>query len=235
VGAYLLGALDDAEMTRFEEHLAECDACGRHLDELAGVVPVLAELRDDGIGWVEPPSGDALLDRLLARVAAERRARRRRRLVAVAAAAVLVVGGPAVAVVATEAGSGGTPATTATLGADRQSATNPATGVAAVVGVTDRSWGSTVALRLTGVHGPLDCHLDAIGPKGVRQTVASWHVPDKGYDSGTGNKALTVSGTTGLRKNAIKWFEVRTRNGKLVLAIPGPGTPPSDRPRGTTQ
>ena len=99
VGAYLLGALDDAEMSAFEEHLAGCEACGRELDELSGVVPVLAELREDGIGFPEPP-GDALLDRLLRQVSGERRARRRRRLVAVAVAAVLVVGGPTVAVLA---------------------------------------------------------------------------------------------------------------------------------------
>ncbi len=33
VGAYLLGALDDAEMSRFEEHLAGCEECGRELDD----------------------------------------------------------------------------------------------------------------------------------------------------------------------------------------------------------
>jgi hypothetical protein len=233
VGAYLLGALDDAEMTRFEEHLAGCEECGRQLDELAGVVPVLAELRDDGIGWVERPSGDALLERLLSRVAAERQRRRRRRLVAVAAAAVLVVGGPAVAVVATGSGGGGRPAASPTFGGDRQSATNPATGAAGVVAVTDRNWGSAVDLRLTGVRGPLDCHLDAIGPKGVRQTVASWHVPDAGYGTAAQRRPLTVSGATGLRKDEIQRFEVRTKDGSLLLAIPAPGSLPSDRPRNT--
>ncbi|WP_051950632.1 anti-sigma factor family protein [Actinacidiphila yeochonensis] len=235
VGAYLLGALDDAEMTRFEEHLAGCEECGRLLDELAGVEPVLAELRDDGIGWVEPPGGDAMLHRLLARVAADRRVRRRRRVVAVAAAALLVVGGPAIAVVATEAGTGGTPAAVTTVGGERQSATNPATGVSAIVGVTDRTWGSTVDLRLTGVRGPLDCHLVAIGPHAVRQTVASWRVPEEGYGTGAHPEPLTVSGTTGLHKDAIKRFEVRTSGGTLLVTVPGPGTPPSDRPRGSTE
>ncbi len=95
VGAYLLGALENAEMSGFEEHLAGCEECGRRLDELTGVVPVLEELRADATGIVEPP-GEALLERLLQRVAGERRARGRRRLVAVAVAAVLVVGGPTV-------------------------------------------------------------------------------------------------------------------------------------------
>jgi anti-sigma factor RsiW len=232
VGAYLLGALDDEEMSRFEEHLADCDECGRQLDELSGVVPVLAELRDDGVGYVEPP-GDALLARLLARVAAERRARRRRRLVAVAAAAVLVIGGPAIAVVASDSG-GNSGRTTAAQFDARSSATNTATGVSAVVGVADKGWGSEVQLRLSGVRGPLDCHLDAVGNDGRRQTVASWSVPAAGYGLVPGSRPLTVTGGTGMHDDAIKRFEVRAQDGTLLVSVPSPTTVPSDRPRTST-
>lgn len=232
VGAYLLGALDDAEMTRFEEHLAECDQCGRELDELSGLVPILSEIRDDGVGYVEPPSGDALLDRLLDRVALERRGRRRRRLMAVAAAAVLVVGGPAIAVVATHDDS--TPKYSATsLPADRHWATNAATGVSAVVGVSDKDWGSTVGLRLSGVYGPQTCYLEAVARNGSRQTVATWWVPKAGYGTHQQPVPLTVHGAAGLPEKSISRFEVRTQNGKLLITIPEPGTQPSDRPRGT--
>lgn len=231
VGAYLLGALDDAEMTRFEEHLAECDDCGRELDELSGVLPVLGEMRDDGIGYVEPPADDAMLDRLLGQVAGERRGRRRRRLVAVAVAAVLVVGGPVVAVVATHDGGGSHPAVAA-FPADRHSATNPATGVSAVVGVTDKGWGSAVDLRLAGVYGPLTCHLDAVGRDGSRQTVATWSVPEAGYGTHTQPAPLTVHGATGLREKSISRFEVVAQDGSLLVSVPQPGTQPADRPRG---
>ncbi|MDF9812808.1 zf-HC2 domain-containing protein [Streptomyces sp. SPB162] len=60
VGAYLIGALDDDAMTRFEQHLVGCEECGRQLDELSGLVPLLGELRQSG-GMPEPvqewPSG----------------------------------------------------------------------------------------------------------------------------------------------------------------------------------
>jgi anti-sigma factor RsiW len=231
VGAYLLGALDDAEMTWFEEHLAQCEQCGQALDELSGVVPVLAELRYDGIGYVEPP-GDAMLDRLLARVAGERRTRRRRRLVAVAAAAVLVIGGPAIAVVATQ-GGGSSPAAVAAFPTERHSATNPTTGVSAVVGVTDKGWGTAVDLRLSGVWGPLTCHLDAVSRAGGRQTVATWSVPRAGYGTDAQPAPLTVSGATGMHKDTISHFEVRAQDGSLLVSVPQPGGQPSDRPRGT--
>ncbi|WP_202233366.1 anti-sigma factor family protein [Actinacidiphila reveromycinica] len=230
VGAYLLGALDDAEMSAFEEHLAGCDACGRELDELSGVVPVLAELREDGVGLPEPP-GDALLDRLLRRVADERRARRRRRLTAVAVAAVLVVGGPTIAVVATHGDGGGSSTADARPGA-RDTARNPATGVSAVVALTDKAWGTAVNLRLTGVYGPDHCHLDAVGRDDSRETVATWAVPRSGYGTGRHPKPLSVSGATGMHPASISRFEVRASDGTLLLSIPQSGAQPTDRPRG---
>ncbi|WP_435133051.1 anti-sigma factor family protein [Actinacidiphila sp. bgisy144] len=228
VGAYLLGALDDAEMSAFEEHLAECDACGRQLDELSGVVPVLAELRADGVGMPGPP-GDALLERMLRQVAGERRARRRRRLVAVAVAAVLVVGGPAIAVLTTRGDGSAAPAAAA-----QDSASDPSTGLSAVVGLTDKAWGTEVSLRLAGVYGPDHCHLDAVGRDDSRETVATWSVPQAGYGTGAHPQALTVSGATGMHPTAINRFEVRTADGTLLLTIPQSGTQPTDRPRGST-
>ncbi|MYS24869.1 Putative zinc-finger [Streptomyces sp. DvalAA-14] len=219
VGAYLLGALEDDEMTRFEEHLTGCDECGVQLDELMGVVPVLEELRGDGIGFVEPP-GDALLERLLRQVTGERKARRRRRLVAVAAAAVLVVGGPTVAVLATDGGNSTPKAAGPAFSTDQRSASNAATGASAVVGLSDKGWGSVVDLRLTGVRGPLTCSLIAIGKDGSNQTVATWSVPYEGYGTTEHPKPLTVHGATGLHENAINHFEVRTSQGKLLVSVP---------------
>lgn len=218
VGAYLLGALDDDEMTAFEEHLVECERCGEELDELSGVVPVLDVLRADGIGYVEPPGGDALLDRLLGEVAAQRRARRRRRLVAVGVAAALVVGGPAVAVVAAHQDR---PAHTVTaFPHERFSATNASTGASAVVGITDKGWGSSVDLRLSGVYGPLICHLDAVGRDGSRQTVATWAVPRTGYGTDAQPVPLVVDGATGMHEDAISRFEVRAEDGSLLVTVP---------------
>jgi anti-sigma factor RsiW len=236
VGAYLLGALDEAEMTAFEEHLAGCAQCARELDQLSGLLPVLEELRGDGIGagtgaggfaagvadgtaFAGPPSGDGLLDRLLREVSGERRQRRRRRLVAVAAASVLVVGGPAVAVLAT-AGGGGSPAAVQGIASPRHSASNPATGASAVVGVSDKGWGSAVDLKLTGVRGPLTCSLLAVDRSGHAQTVATWSVPNAGYGTAAQPAPLTVHGASGLHTGQIGHFDVRTADGTLLVRVP---------------
>ena len=225
VGAYLLGALDDDEMTAFEEHLAGCERCGTELDELSGVVPVLDVLRADGIGYVEPPGGDAMLDRLLREVADRRRTRRRRRLAAVGVAAVLVVGGPAVAVVATHQDQ--PRHAVSAFPAERFSATNTSTGASAVVGITDKHWGTSVGLRLSGVYGPLVCHLDAVGRDGTRQTVATWSVPRTGYGTDAQPAPLTVNGATGMHEDTISRFEVRAEDGSLLVTVPHPDTRPS--------
>lgn len=230
VGAYLLGALDDDQMSRFEEHLADCDDCGRELDELSGVVPVLAELKSDGIGYAEPP-GEAVLARLLGQVRGERSRHHRRRLLSVAAAMILVVGGPAVAVLVTQDG-GGSSVAVQTVGEQFQ-ATNPVTGVWASVGVTDTAWGSSLDVKVTGVTGPRICHLEAIAKDSAvpPQTASSWSVPADGYGTAAQPKALSVQGTTGLKKEDTARYEVVDGKGNLLVSIPGDNSQPSDRPR----
>jgi hypothetical protein len=120
VGAYVLGVLDEADATYFEEHLAGCDQCGRQLDELTGLEPLLADLAADipgihgtpgrtaitghtphaftatptAIDTLTAKPGPALLNRMVGEVAAARSKRKRRGLYLVAAAAALIVGGP---------------------------------------------------------------------------------------------------------------------------------------------
>lgn len=220
VGAYVLGALDDDGMARFEAHLAGCELCGGELDQLGGLVPLLGELAADGLSVAELPSGDAMLDRLLARVAGERRAQRRRRLVAVAAAAVLVVGGPTVAVLTTQGGTGGgTAAATRSFGSQHR-ASNPATGVSAVVGVTDKGWGSEIDLRLSGVRGPQTCSLVVYAVNGSQQTVATWSVPADGYGADAAPELLSVHGAAGVHAGDITHFEIRTETGTLLVNVP---------------
>ncbi|MGY0060369.1 zf-HC2 domain-containing protein [Streptomyces sp. LZ34] len=126
VGAYVLGVLDDADATYFEQHLAGCEQCGRRLDELAGLEPMLAELASgvpgihgapgrpgltgvphsftatpNAIETLNASPGPGLLDRMVGEVAVVRRQRRRRHLSLVAAAAVLIIGGPLGAVALT--------------------------------------------------------------------------------------------------------------------------------------
>ncbi|MEV6131283.1 zf-HC2 domain-containing protein [Streptomyces violaceusniger] len=131
VGAYVLGVLDEAEASYFEEHLAGCEQCGRQLDELTGLEPLLADLAADIPGIHGSPGrtqltghtphafsatpnaietltarpGPALLQRMVGEVATFRAKRRRRGLYLVAAAAVLIVGGPVGTIAVTSGGS----------------------------------------------------------------------------------------------------------------------------------
>ncbi|MER8184814.1 anti-sigma factor [Kitasatospora sp. NPDC094015] len=211
VGAYVLGVLDQADRLRFEAHLAGCPRCTAEVDELGGLEPLLAELVEAGPVLEQP--GDQLLTRLVDEVSATRRRSRRRRLVLVAAAAVLVVGGPAVTLAATAQDS--KPAVVAT---QQFSATDPATGVSATVGVTGKKWGSQVSLTLSDVAGPQQCDLVAVSRAGDRQTVTSWSVPAAGYGSGA---SLQTSGGAALQPSEIDHFEVRTLDGKqLLVSVP---------------
>ncbi|MFD4697216.1 zf-HC2 domain-containing protein [Streptomyces niveus] len=45
--AYVLGILDEADATAFEAHLAGCHICALHLEEFAGMEPMLAMLADN--------------------------------------------------------------------------------------------------------------------------------------------------------------------------------------------
>jgi anti-sigma-K factor RskA len=64
-GAYVLGALDDAELADFEAHLAECAACRREVEQLQ----VAADALPAGVAQVAPPP--ELKDRIMAVVNAE--------------------------------------------------------------------------------------------------------------------------------------------------------------------
>ncbi|MES4902621.1 MULTISPECIES: zf-HC2 domain-containing protein [unclassified Streptomyces] len=143
VGAYVLGVLDDADATYFEQHLAGCEQCGRRLDELAGLEPMLAELASDvpgihgapgrpgltgvphsftatpnGIDTLTASPGPGLLDRMIGEVAVVRRRRRRRHLSLVAAAAVLIIGGPLGAVALTSDDGSSTTVTAGTTASE---------------------------------------------------------------------------------------------------------------------
>ncbi|MEU3460067.1 zf-HC2 domain-containing protein [Streptomyces sp. NPDC006733] len=236
VGAYLIGALDDAAMTRFEEHLVGCDACGRQLDELSGLVPLLGELRQSG-GMPEPvqewPAGGTSAQPFARshpqpvppsaypapQVPTHRPSRRRpgrgRRLVlALAACGVLALCGSAVAVLVTQQDTPSTQAATQFTGGD------PATGASATVGVTGKKWGTQVDLRLSGVNGPLTCSLVAVGRDGSRQTVATWSVPAAGYGTTSQPEPLTVQGAAGLSPADITGFDVVTSTGKHLVTVP---------------
>jgi hypothetical protein len=69
--AYVLGALEEAEMASIREHLSSCPESHAEFDDLGGVVPYLADGLE--IELVEPPA--SLRDRIMAAAAADLAAR----------------------------------------------------------------------------------------------------------------------------------------------------------------
>ncbi|MEU4210364.1 zf-HC2 domain-containing protein [Streptomyces sp. NPDC026206] len=231
VGAYALGALDDADAARFEEHLAGCPRCAAELDDLMGLTPLLAELRestpDPGVLTAAPRPG--LLDRLLDDVTGTRRAQRTRRLWLVAAAAALIVGGPLAGAALTEQDTSGHSTVSAAKqmyeDGDKTGGVDPLTKVDASVSLKSKPWGTHVALRLGNVKGPLTCDLVAVGRDGREQTVTTWAVPAAGYGlDGAGTKwnkePLYTHGGAAFNRADIARFEVRTLDGRHLATVP---------------
>ncbi len=83
LGAYVLGALEPADRSRVDAHLATCVECREELASLAGIPGLLGRLSraDFEVEPTEP--GPQLLDRLLAAAAAERGRERNAALVGV--------------------------------------------------------------------------------------------------------------------------------------------------------
>ncbi|MEV2243563.1 zf-HC2 domain-containing protein [Streptomyces sp. NPDC049970] len=244
-GAYVLGILDDAEASAFEAHLAGCALCAAHLDEFAGMEPVLAMLAeapaaDPGarpVPHVPEPPGPRLLGGLVDEVARKRSRRRRRAGYLIAAAAVLVIGGPVVAVTATAGEDSGrrieaadphptSPAEDAFFNhmPEKRSATDPVTRVDATVGMEPKAWGTHTVLELKNVRGPQKCSLIAVSRSGEEEVVTSWSVPKWGYGiPGSAHESaeqpLYVHGGAAMARDDIDHFEVRTFDGERLVEI----------------
>ncbi|MBB1243000.1 zf-HC2 domain-containing protein [Streptomyces durbertensis] len=224
VGAYAIGALDAADTARFEEHLAVCQPCANELDELLGLGPLLAEYREGAAGGdveaaLVPQPSSALLDRLLDTVSVERRKRRVRRLVLVAAAVAVLVAGPFAGSALLDREAAGPPdvVQAAFQAGEKFRGTDPETKVDATVALTEKRWGTEVAVRLAGVSGPQTCGLVAVGKDGSEQTVTTWAVPEEGY--GWEKPAYYVGGAA-YDPAEIDRFEVRTLDGERLVTVP---------------
>ncbi|MFJ2024376.1 anti-sigma factor family protein [Streptomyces sp. NPDC087897] len=246
--AYVLGVLDDAQASAFEAHLAGCERCGAHLDEFAGLEPMLAMLSEapSAVPGARPvphvPGKPAprLLGGLMDEVAHRRHRRSRRSRYLVAAAAALIVGGPvaAFAVTSGDDRGGGAPATAGERPGpggpaeaaffrrmtEKVSATDPATRVGATVGMEEKAWGTRTVLELKNVEGPRKCTLVAVSRTGEEETVTSWSVPPWGYGiEGSADPVakapLYVHGGAAMDREDIARFEVRTFDGERLVEI----------------
>ncbi|MEV7401118.1 zf-HC2 domain-containing protein [Streptomyces sp. NPDC091267] len=243
-GAYVLGILDDAEASAFEAHLAGCARCAAHLDEFAGLEPMLAMLAESPatvpgarpVPHVPAPPAPRMLGHLVDEVAAKRARRTRRGRYLVAAAAALIIGGPVVALSVT--GGGDSPSVEAadphpTSPAEdaffhhmkeKVQATDPGTEVDATIGMEPKAWGTHTVLELKNVKGPQKCRLVAVSKTGEEEVVTSWSVPKWGYGiKGSAHPAATyplyVHGGAAMARTDIDHFEVRTFDGQRLVSV----------------
>jgi hypothetical protein len=85
--------------------------------------------------------------------------------------------------------------------------------------MAQKSWGTQVALRLSGLRGPLTCQLIAINEEGTRQTVSTWTVPSAGYATDTQSNPLTIQGGAGFLPGDIIRFDVLTTTGNILVSV----------------
>ncbi|MEW2061178.1 zf-HC2 domain-containing protein [Streptomyces sp. NPDC007002] len=244
--AYVLGILDDAQAADFEAHLAGCARCAAHLDEFAGMEPMLAMLAEapSAVPGARPAAhapekpAPRLLGGLMDEVARKRHRRTRRSRYWIAAAAALIVGGPVAAFAVTggdDRGGGsvavGEPHPTSPAEdaffehmTEKVSATDPTTRVGATVGMEEKAWGTHTVLELKNVKGPQKCTLVAVSRTGEEEVVTSWSVPRWGYGiegatNPTAKAPLYVHGGAAMDREDIARFEVRTFDGERLVEI----------------
>jgi hypothetical protein len=175
LGVYLLGAIEPAQRSVVDRHLAACRSCRAELSGLAGLPSLLRrvpadmarQLMADNSAEVMPePSLTASLVRMSA-------IRRRQRLRAVAAA-VLTGVAAASAVQAFHDAAAAPPAAIAPALAVTVQAANPVSGIWAEVRYAARPWGTELEVTVTGVAPGTRCQLLVTGAGTQTISAGGW-------------------------------------------------------------
>ncbi len=212
-GAYVLGALSDADRDAFEAHLVECDACRanvRALHDVArllGSVPAVAFAPDAGLAPASP-------DLLPSLVSAIRTQRRRRRWVTAGvaglAAACLIV------VTAFIAHDRGRPAPVAAGHPIAMTAVTSSP-IQATADLDDVGWGTRINLRCT-YDEPATAYpqgtsywLVVTDKQGNKQMLGTWAVLP--------GRTMTYQSGTALHVSDIAWVSVTTDDGTPLLEL----------------
>jgi anti-sigma factor RsiW len=220
LGIYVVGAIDPAERTVVDVHLGTCPDCREELAGLAGLPALLGRvptdeaerliLHGDDIGDPQPPA--ELLDSLLSRVAVRRSSRRWNFIAAAAAAVLIAVAGGAVGARYIDPGGHPSAAAPARTALDVASATNQWTHVTAVVSYSGRSWGTQMAVRVTGIPAGTACSLWVVDSNGHRSSAGSWLV-------GTGTQDADYPASSAVSASRVRSFEVFSGS-QLLVTVP---------------
>jgi Putative zinc-finger len=238
LGAELLGALDPAEAAEVQAHLGSCPDCQAARAELVGVPALLAMVSADEVAHAFPEpdasgaagdAGAAQLERLQARVRAERARDRRRQardrrarsrrafLVAAVVTALVGAGGWAagrwVTPVQPVAQPTAQPTPRMTAAPVHWSASDPTTKIVAKVTLNPVSWGTKVDIELQGVKKGDMCSLVVYDRSGRKWDGGSWTVA---YDRG-----IRWSGGVAVPTDQVMSIEVHQRGDQPIVRIAG--------------
>jgi hypothetical protein len=206
VAAYVLDALEPDESVQLQEHLAGCATCQGELAAVAWI-PALLPLVDaaeverlDGVSEDPPPR---LLERLTAEIAREARTPRGRRVSTLIGAAALLLG------------VGGLSAAAGLSSGHQQTSTVKAvdarTHVHAAVTMSGRSWGTQLALTLSGAYPNGTCSLIARSDDGRSDTAATWVASPQG--------TADVPGATSIPASHLAELDIVTTKGYQLMRI----------------
>ena len=184
LGVYVLGAIDPAERTLVDAHLAACRDCRDELAGLAGLPALLARVNPDEVSRISaddavrtvteerPP--EELLGTVLD-LAAARRRRNRWRFLSAAAAVVAIAGG-----LFGGLNSIGTTTRTVTVPVsatghwDTAQLTSNVTSATASVAYSHKPWGTAFEVLVDHIPIGTTCQLLVVQPDGTRTQVAAW-------------------------------------------------------------
>jgi Putative zinc-finger len=219
LGVYVVGAIDPAERSVVDQHLATCRACRDELAGLAGLPALLgrvtlaeAERVPSAAAREAPPQ---LLDSMLTEQARRRSARRRRSILVAAAASVAVLaGGAATAVLVTGSGAGPRPPVAVASPQDHwqmDSGRSAATDVSAIVRYRQQSWGTEIQVWVSGVPTGTRCQLVVIDSSGRHMVAGGWNVP-------VGERSDWYPGSAPVAAETISSFQI-TSHGKALVTL----------------
>ncbi len=222
LGVYVLGAIDPAERTVVDQHLATCPDCREELASLAGLPALLRRVpvgEAEQLASGDPDLADAdladdrMLQSLLDRTGNVRRLRRWRGLAAAAAVIVVAaVGGAAGWGALHGAGHAGAGVPAAAARWDSASATNPQTNVAATVRYAATNWGTAVDTQIKGAPAGTRCELEVTDAAGHTSVVGGWTAS---YDEGT----AWYPGSSAVTLDSVRSFTI-VAAGKVLVTVP---------------
>lgn len=209
LGAYVLGALEPADQSMVERHVRSCPDCAAEVNELTGLVPILASTPAEDL--IPPSVSDDLFGRVVAAIdsadrtprrvqPAARRWRSTRSLLAVAAAAVILAGAGTAVGLSLESSH-----------PEQTTATADAGGVTLSVSASDETAGTALRVRVDGLPQNERCHLVALAADGSRHEAGTWNATYAGH-------AQVVESTDVPRAN-LRRLALYGTDGHLLVAV----------------